>query len=142
VRKRFLRIKETLYVLREAQDNPRCTREVPRVRPEESLVLEKGELGDFILKDDSLILTFREPCSREEPAGRLAWDSNETSLDSFNPDLVHKLTTELAGSFPNAEHRFERLEKRGMFNGSRAHNRRLVKADWSTLDALLQGEGW
>jgi ABC-type phosphonate transport system ATPase subunit len=48
---------------------------------------------------------------------------------------MHKLTTELAGSFPNAEHRFERLEKRGMFNGSRAHNRRLVKADWSTLDA-------
>jgi hypothetical protein len=25
---------------------------------------------------------------------------------------MHKLTTELAGSFPNAEHRFERLEKR------------------------------
>ena len=51
------------------------------------MVLEKGELGDFILKDDSLILTFREPCSREEPAGRLAWDSNEASLDSFNPEL-------------------------------------------------------
>ena len=31
VRKRFLRIKETLHVLREAQDNPRRTREAPRV---------------------------------------------------------------------------------------------------------------
>jgi IS605 OrfB family transposase len=50
---------------------------------------------------------------------------------------MHKLTTELAGSFPDAEHRFERLEKRGMFNGSRAHNRRLVKADWSTIRSML-----
>jgi transposase len=50
---------------------------------------------------------------------------------------MHKLTTELAGSFPNAEHRFERLEKRGMFNGSRAHNRRLAKADWSTIRWML-----
>jgi transposase len=50
---------------------------------------------------------------------------------------MHKLTTELAGSFPNAEHRFERLEKRGMFNGSRAHNRRLAKADWSTICWML-----
>jgi len=50
---------------------------------------------------------------------------------------MHKLTTELAGRFPNAEHRFERLEKRGMFNGSRAHNRRLVKADWSTIRWML-----
>jgi putative transposase len=154
----------------------------------------RGELGELILKDDSLILTFRETCSREEPARRLAWDSNEASLDAFDPelgwirvdlrdlyhihrayelkrrrlqelasrkpslrkvlrkysrrernrvrDLMHKLTTELAGSFPNAEHRFERLENRGMFNGSRAHNRRLAKADWSTLDSLLQGGGW
>jgi transposase len=50
---------------------------------------------------------------------------------------MHKLTTELAGSFPNAEHRFERLEKREMFNGSRAHNRRLAKADWSTIRWML-----
>jgi putative transposase len=50
---------------------------------------------------------------------------------------MHKLTTELARSFPNAEHRFERLEKREMFNGSRAHNRRLAKADWSTIRWML-----
>jgi len=54
---------------------------------------------------------------------------------------MHKLTTEMAGRFPDAEHRFERLENREVFNGGRAHNRRLVKADWSTLDALLQGGG-
>ena len=193
MRKRFVRIKETLYVLRDRR--LRITLDVHERYLEFDLRnawfwrRAKGELGELILKDDSLILTFRETCVQKESARSLAWDSNEVSLDAFDPelgwiridlrglyhvhrtyelkrkrlqelasrkpslrrvlqkysrrernrakDLVHKLTTELARRFPETEHRFERLEKEKMFNGSRAHNRRLAKADWSTMRSML-----
>jgi putative transposase len=193
VRRRFVRIKETLYVLRDGR--LRITLDARERYLEFDLRnawfwgRAKGEPGELILKDDSLILTFRETCHKEEPTKRLAWDSNEASLDAFNPELgwvrvdlrelyhihrtyelkrkrlqelasrkpslrkvlgkysrrernrtrdfLHKLTTELARRFPDVEHRFERLEKKEMFNGSRAHNRRLAKADWSTMRSML-----
>jgi putative transposase len=193
VRKRFVRIKETLYVLRDGR--LRITLDARERYLEFDLRnawfwgRARGEPGELILKDDSLILTFRETCAQREPVRRLAWDSNEASLDSFDPELgwirvdlrelyhihrtyelkrkrlqrlasrkpslrrvlqkysrrernrardfVHKLTTELARSFPETEHRFERLEKEKMFNGSRAHNRRLAKADWSVIRSML-----
>jgi putative transposase len=193
VRKRFVRIKETLYVLRGGR--LRITLDARERYLEFDLRnawfwgRARGEPGEIILKDDSLILTFRETCVQKEPVRRLAWDSNEASLDAFDPglgwirvnlrelyhihrvyelkrkrlqllasrkpslrralqkysrrernrakDLVHKLTTELARRFPDVEHRFERLEKEKMFNGSCVHNRRLAKADWSMVRSML-----
>jgi putative transposase len=193
VKKRFVRVKETLYVLRNGR--LRITLDARERYLEFDLRNAwfwgrvKGEPGEIILKDDSLILTFRETCVQKEPARRLAWDSNEASLDAFDPglgwirvdlrelyhihrvyelkrrrlqrlasrkpslrkvlrkysrreknrakDAVHKLTTELARRFPETEHRFERLEKEKMFNGGRTHNRRLAKADWSTIRWML-----
>ncbi len=193
MRRRFVRVKETLYTLRDRR--LRITLDAH----ERYLELDlrnawfwsrvRGEPGELILKDDSLILTFREDRTPAEPAGRLAWDSNEASLDAFDPELgwvrvdlrqlyhihrtyelkrrrlqrlaskkpslrrvlekysrrernkardaVHKLTAELARAFPGFEHRFERLEKRSMFNGGRAHNRRLAKANWSMIRSML-----
>jgi putative transposase len=193
VRKRFVRVKETLYVLRDGR--LRITLDARERYLEFDLRNAwfwgrvKGEPGEIILKEDSLTLTFRETCNKEEPIKRLAWDSNEASLDAFDPELgwvrvdlgelyhihrvyelkrrrlqelasrkpslrkvlrkysrreknrakdaVHKLTTELARRFPETEHRFERLEKEKMFNGGRTHNRRLAKADWSTIRWML-----
>jgi putative transposase len=193
VRKRFVRIKETLYVLRDGK--LRITLDAHERYLEFDLRNAwfwnrvRGEPGELILKEDSLTLTFREICTKEEPTKRLAWDSNEASLDAFDPELgwirvdlrelyhihrvyelkrrrlqklasrkpslrrvlqkysrrernrardfVHKLTTGLARSFPEREHRFERLEKREMFNEGRGHNRRLAKANWSTIRSML-----
>ena len=193
VRRRFARVKETLYVLRDGR--LRITLDARERYLEFDLrnawfwKRAKGEPGELIVREDSLILTFREICNKEEPAKRLAWDSNEASLDAFDPELgwvrvdlrglyhihrvyeqkrrrlqelasrkpslrgvlgkyadrernrvmdaAHKLTTELARRFPETEHRFERLEKREMFSGGRAHNRRLAKADWSMVRSML-----
>jgi putative transposase len=193
VRRRFVRVKETLYVLRDGR--LRITLDARERYLEFDLrnawfwKRAKDEPGEIILKDDSLILTFRETCVQKELARRLAWDSNEASLDAFDPELgwirvdlrelyhihrvyelkrrrlqrlasrkpslrrvlrkysrreknrakelVHKLTTELERRFPETEHRFERLEKGEMFNGGRAHNRRLAKADWSAIRSML-----
>jgi putative transposase len=90
VRRRFVRIKETLYVLRNGR--LRITLDARERYVEFDLrnawfwKRAKGEPGEIILKDDSLILTFRETCVQKEPAKRLAWDSNETSLDAFDPE--------------------------------------------------------
>ena len=193
VRRRFVRIKETLYVLRNGK--LRITLE-PRKRYLEFDLSRawfwsraKGELGELILKDDSLTLTFRCSAPRAELGRRLAWDLNETSLDAFDPELgwvrvdlselyhvhrayelkrrrlqklasekpslrrvlqrysrrernrarnlLHQITTQLARAFPGFEHRFERLEKRAMFNRKPTHNRRLAKASWSRLRAMM-----
>jgi len=91
VRRRFVRIKETLYVLRDGR--LRITLDAHQRYLEFDLRnawfwrRARGELGELILKDDSLILTFRETCVQKEPARRLAWDSNEASLDAFDPEL-------------------------------------------------------
>jgi len=48
-------------------------------------------------------------------------------------DYIHKLTTELARAFPNAVHGFEDLDKTGMFNKSREHNRDVGKQNWMQI---------
>jgi len=91
VRKRFVRIKETLYVLRDGK--LRITLDARERYLEFDLRNAwfwgrvKGEPGEIILKEDSLTLTFRETCNKEEPIKRLAWDSNEASFDAFDPEL-------------------------------------------------------
>ena len=46
----------------------------------------KSEIGELILNEKYLIITFRFK-RNEEVNGKMAWDSNEKSLDGFNPNI-------------------------------------------------------
>ncbi|MEM3372459.1 MAG: transposase, partial [Candidatus Korarchaeum sp.] len=46
-----------------------------------------GELGELILKEKYLTITFRFEESEGQAIGRIAWDCNLKSLDGFNPEL-------------------------------------------------------
>jgi len=48
-------------------------------------------------------------------------------------DFVHKLTTELANKFPDAIHGFEDLDKSGMYDRSKKHNRDINKQNWKQI---------
>ena len=52
-------------------------------------------------------------------------------------DFVHKLTTKLARGFPNAIHGFEDLDKQGMYNRSKKHNRDISKQNWKQIVQLM-----
>jgi putative transposase len=45
----------------------------------------KGEMGELILNEKYLTITFRFKRRKNETAGRIAWDCNEKSLDGFSP---------------------------------------------------------
>jgi len=88
VRKRFVRIKETLYTYKDGKIKV-------SVKPhEEYLVFDiskawflrraRGELGELILSEKYLTVTFRFK-REEEVKGKIAWDCNERSLDGFSP---------------------------------------------------------
>jgi len=90
VKRRFVRVKETLYVYRGGRI--RVT-----VKPRE-LHLEfdlskawfrnrvKGwDLGELILKESELVITFRKPVAEKEPISFIGWDLNLYSLDGFSP---------------------------------------------------------
>ena len=47
--------------------------------------------------------------------------------------FIHKLTTRLTETFPNAIHGFEDLEKQGMLTKSRKHNRDIAKQNWKMI---------
>jgi len=90
VRKRFARIKETLYTYKDGRIRI-------SIRPhEEYLVFDisrawflkraKGELGELILSEKYLTVTFRLK-REEEVKGKIAWDCNEKSLDGFSPSM-------------------------------------------------------
>jgi len=51
---------------------------------------------------------------------------------------VHKLTTVLTRLFPNAVHGFEDLNKEGMFNESREHNRDIAKQNWRQIFSYMK----
>jgi len=48
-------------------------------------------------------------------------------------DYVHKLTTMFTRVFPDVVHGFEDLNKAGMFNKSREHNRDIAKQNWKQI---------
>jgi putative transposase len=88
VRKRFVRIKETLYSFKDGKIKV-------SVRPYEEylefdiskawfLSRAKGELGELILGEKYLTVTFKFK-KDEEVKGKIAWDCNEKSLDGFSP---------------------------------------------------------
>ncbi|MBS7288094.1 MAG: transposase [Candidatus Freyarchaeota archaeon] len=91
VKKKFVRVKETLYSYRDGKIKI-------SIKPyEEHLVFDvsntwfwsraKGEMGELILNEKFLIITFRFKQRAEEPGGAIAWDCNEKSLDGFNPEI-------------------------------------------------------
>jgi putative transposase len=90
VKKRFVRIKETLYSYRNGKIRV-------SIRPYEEylefdiskawfLSRAKGEMGELILNDRYLTITFRFR-RMENVRGKMAWDCNERSLDGFNPEF-------------------------------------------------------
>ncbi|MBS7288125.1 MAG: transposase [Candidatus Freyarchaeota archaeon] len=90
VKKKFVRVKETLY----SYKNGRI--EIS-IRPfEEHLVFDvsnawfwsraKGEMGELILNEKFLTITFRFK-RRVEERGVIVWDCNERSIDGFNPEI-------------------------------------------------------
>lgn len=193
VKKKFVRVKETLYVYRNKKI--RVT-----VKPRELYLefdltrawfkrrVEGCDLGELILKEDELIIIFRKPAD-PKPANKIAWDLNLLSMDGFcdkgwiridlkplytmhiayenkrrklqrlskeKPktarrllekyskrhknrvkDFLHKLTTELAREFRGYEHGFENLEKQGMFNNKRVHNRVISRQNWRQIVTLM-----
>ncbi|MEM3537767.1 MAG: hypothetical protein QXG30_04785 [Candidatus Korarchaeum sp.] len=46
-----------------------------------------GELGELILKERYLTITFKFKEREEKTIGKIAWDCNLKSLDGFNPKL-------------------------------------------------------
>jgi len=88
VKKKFVRIKETLYSFRDGKIRV-------SVKPyEEYLEFDvskawflgraRGEPGELILGEKYLTVTFRFE-KDEEVGGNMAWDCNEKSLDGFSP---------------------------------------------------------
>jgi len=89
VKKRFVRIKETLYSYKDGKIKV-------SIKPHEEylefdiskawfLRRAKGEMGELILNEHYLTITFRSR-ARIKIKGSIAWDSNEKSLDGFNPE--------------------------------------------------------
>jgi len=93
VKRRFVRIKETLYSYRNRRIRV-------SVKPYEeylefdisrawfwSRVPKNAEMGELILNERSLTISFRFKARSWSYEGRIAWDCNERSLDGFNPRL-------------------------------------------------------
>ena len=90
VKRKFVRVKETLYTYKDGKIKV-------SVKPhEEYLVFDiskawflsraEGELGELILGEKYLTVTFRFKRDEEEVNGKIAWDCNEKSLDGFSPN--------------------------------------------------------
>jgi len=89
VRKRFVRIKETLYSFKDGKIKV-------SIKPYEEylefdiskawfLSRAKGEMGELILNEKYLTIAFRFKRRKDEARGKIAWDCNERSLDGFSP---------------------------------------------------------
>ncbi len=194
VKRKFVRVKETLYRYRDGKI-------IVTIKPRELYLefdlsrawfrkrVEGCSLGELVLKEDELIITFRKPLAGRRAVEYIGWDLNKYSLDGFSPkygwirvdlgrlyhihrvhevkrkkvqsiaskkhsakpivskhgkrernrarDFVHKLTTWLARSFPDAAHGFENLEKQGMYTRSKRHNRDIAKQNWRQVIRLM-----
>jgi putative transposase len=89
VKKRFVRIKETLYSFKDGRIKV-------SIKPYEEylefdiskawfLSKARGEMGELILNEKYLTVTYRFN-RNEEVKGKMAWDCNEKSLDGFSPE--------------------------------------------------------
>ena len=91
VKRRFVRIKETLYTYRDGKIKV-------SIKPHEEylefdvskawfLSRARGEMGELILGERYLTVTFRFNAHEGESEGKVAWDCNERSLDGFSPNI-------------------------------------------------------
>jgi len=91
VRKRFVRIKETLYSFKNGKIKVSIKPYKEYLEFDVSkawfLSRAKGEMGELILNEKYLTITFRFKRRKNETAGRIAWDCNEKSLDGFSPEI-------------------------------------------------------
>jgi len=190
VKRYFVRVKETLYAYRNGKIKI-------TIKPRELYLefdlskawfkrrVEGCGLGELILKENELVITFRKPIKERKVVECIGWDLNKYSLDGYSPrygwikisleelyhihrvheikrkkaqsiasrkhsvkpivskhgkrernrskDFIHKLTTQLTRTFPNAIHGFENLEKQGMYSKSRKHNRDVAKQNWKQI---------
>ena len=90
VKRRFVRVKETLYTFKDGKIKV-------SIKPHEEylefdvskawfLSRARGELGELILGEKYLTVTFRFKRDEGEVKGKIAWDCNEKSLDGFSPN--------------------------------------------------------
>jgi putative transposase len=89
VKKRFIRIKETLYSYKNGKIKV-------SIKPYKEYIMfdiskawflsrAKGEMGELILNEHYLTITFRFK-EKIKTKGSIAWDCNEKSLDGFSPE--------------------------------------------------------
>ena len=90
VKRRFVRVKETLYVYRD--NKIRVTVKPRKLYLEFDLSntwfkkrVEDYDLGELILKESELIITFRKPVKETGITEYIGWDLNKCSLDGFSP---------------------------------------------------------
>ncbi|MBC7113874.1 MAG: transposase [Candidatus Methanomethyliales bacterium] len=93
VKKKFVRIKETLYSYRDGiikvsvkPFSEYLEFDVSRAWLW-SRVPKDADMGELILKEKYLTITFRFEQKGTKADGKVAWDCNERSLDGFNPKL-------------------------------------------------------
>ncbi|MEM2203723.1 MAG: transposase [Sulfolobales archaeon] len=92
IKREFVRIKETLYRVKDSKV-------VVTIKPQK-IYLEfdlskawfrrrvKGlEMGELILKEKELIITYRKNAESQKPQLRIGWDINIHTLDGFSPKL-------------------------------------------------------
>ena len=120
VKRKFVRVKETLYRFRDEKI-------VITIRPRQ-LYLEfnlseawfknrvKGcDLGELILKEDELVITFRKPVNLINTRKKIAWDLNLLSMDGFcdkgwiRVDLKPLYTLHI--TYENLRRKIQRLSK-------------------------------
>ena len=194
VRRKFVRVKETLYRYRDGKII--ITIKSREIYLESDLTrawfrkrVNGCDLGELILKENELIITYRKPINLINPLRKVAWDLNLLSMDGFSDkgwtkidlkplytlhiiyenkrrkiqklsktkpktakrlmekyskreknrvrDFLHKLTTKLTKEFKGYEHGFENLEKQGMFNSRKTHNRVISKQNWKQIIQLI-----
>jgi len=88
VKRKFVRVKETLYRFRESKI-------IITIKPRQFYLefdlsktwfrkrVEGYDLGELILKEDELIITFKKPVDNTPSKKKIAWDLNLLSMDGF-----------------------------------------------------------
>ena len=90
IKRKFVRVKETLYVYRNGKI--RITVKPRQVYLKFDLSrawfkrrVEGWDLGELILKENELILTFKRELKEKKPSERIGWDLNKKTMDGFSP---------------------------------------------------------
>ena len=120
VRKKFVRVKETLYRFKDWKITI-------TIKPRQFYLefdlskawfrkrVEGCDLGELILREDELIVTFRKPVSLANTKKKIAWDLNLLSIDGFcdrgwiRVDLKPLYTLHI--TYENLRRKIQRLSK-------------------------------